>query len=344
MNGFPHGEKGGENRQAISLLGIRDALADLKQSGVMAQIVKEALKEVEWIRKERDEEDQRENERREKAAADAEFRRKREEQARADALDKKRKAEAKANAEADAKRKAAERASAEKKARAEAEARKAREQAERRAAERKQEEIKQKAAQEKADAERQARQKADNERRTAQAAEAERRHKEREVVAAKQAEDSIYDPRIPSLFGTPSHAAAFRKAVLSDSGQRYIPREKQYELAQFILAGVADGFLSAAVITNGVGEQILKASQLQKQTTKEEQERLIRDDHIARVNERWTTVRRAMGAAETAMAELVEDQKKWPYEKALFPIDRDAVDRIRDIGRYFEKLAKALGI
>ena len=314
---------------------ITQALAMLKSSGQMGKIVANALKEVKAIRDERD-----------ALAAEEEAKRQRaEERAEAARI----RAEEKAAVE---KAKAEERAEAAKAAAKAAEgARKA--EAERRAkeAEKERAEAAKRAEKERIEreAERKAAEKERAEREAAAAKERERRRVEAEAVKAQRDLDKVYDPRCVHVFRLPSHESSFRKAVLSESGRRFIPMANQFELAKQIVESIkvdekkSGHDLGGIVIADAVIRQIDEAMMIQNGVDKEEKANRLRMKAIERVNDHWATIKRNLSQAEIKLAALVEEQTNWEWEKALFPMDHEAIVRMGQMLERFNALKEKLG-
>lgn len=336
--------------EILSSTAIDASLAMLKSSGMMGQIVADALTEVEAIRAERDEKVRIEEEKRRREAERAEATRvKAEEKAKTEAERRERDAEKArvAAEEAKAKAKAAE---GERKVKAEQEARDAEER-------RKQTEIERKAAekiakeeQEAREAERAAAKKQTDKERANREAEAEHRRKEREAVAAQKALDAIYDPRCVKVFRLASHEASFRKNVLSESGRKFIPLDQQYPLAQHVRADI-DKIetkrrmdLGGVTIDGLVQDQITEAIRLQQGIDKEERTSRLTASAQLRVDGYWKTIARGLHQSEAALQKLVEEQKEWEWDKRLFPVHRDVIVQMDQMLHRFKDLRAALGL
>jgi chemotaxis protein histidine kinase CheA len=329
---------------------IEQALAALKQGGIMGRIVADALKEVKALRIERDaaekaaQEKIRQAEEREEAArvrAEERAKTELERQARAEevAREKAEAAKAKAAAAEGARKEAA------KQAAREAEERRKEAAAAHKRAQKAETERREQAAKERAEA-----QKAAAKRKADEKAEAERRRKEAEAVKAQRELDRIYDPDCIHVFRLTSHEAAFRASVLSEGGRYVIPVNKQLELAKQIRAEI-DGHekrsgrdLGSNTIEALVGAVIEKGLGLQRETNQAEQARLLQSSHIDRVNEHWTVIRRGLQQAENAFDKIIEEQKNWPYDKSLFPMNLDAIQRIGEMLDIFNGLRKKFGL
>ena len=339
INGFSLAERkerrGDDDKAEIMSQGpIEAALASLKQGGVMGRIVAEALKDVQAIRAERDAEAAEQEERRRKAEEREEAARVREQERATAELDRKRIAAEAAQAKAEAaKLKAAqqegERKEAAKRAAREAEERRKEAAAAHKRAEKEEAEQRKKAEKERAEAK-----KIDLEYREMKAAEAERRRKEAEAVKEQKALDKVYDPRCVHVFRLSSHEAVFRRGVLSEGGRLVIPVDKQFELAKRIRADMevaeknSRGDPGSHYIDVALSNVIEEGLGLQRKADKEERERLLQRSHIDRVNTHWTTIRRGLQQAEQALQKLIEEQNQWQYEKRLFPMDLNAIERI----------------
>ena len=329
---------------------IKASLAMLKGSGMMGNIVANALEYVNIVRAARDRSAKLAEEARRLAEEKAEAERvKAEAKAKADHERRVQEAEADAQRTAAAQAKAAQ-ADAAHKARAEKEARET--ETRRKDAEKKRE-IAEKAAQaERDERERQREQtrKANEQREAEAAAEKERRKKEADTIKAQKALDQIYDPRCVHVFRLTSHEAAFRKEVLSENGRRFIPIELQFKLAEKIRAEINPiekkrGMdLGSYTIAQLVKDQIEKAMHEQKKIDKEERDRLLRNNHVERVKILWATIRRGQTQSETALLKLLEEQKNWPWAKDFFPMDTVVIEEMGKMLTHFNTLRKKLGL
>lgn len=336
MNGFHKADRrANKDAEIITSSEIDHALANLKSSGLMGKLVGEIYEEVKVIRAERA---AKEAERQRQAEAKA-----REEQERAEAeLKRKQEAEAEAVRKAEEAARAAEQASAAKKEKALADARKAEEEAAKRhaeteAAEAANEEKRKKAAKE------------EDARRKQEAEQAERDEKERKAIAEQEAREAIYDSRCAHIFRLSSHEKTFREFMVSPNGLRFIPKSKQYELAQKIRSeidaiekekSIDVGSVTIGMMLNGY---LSKVMGMQRDIDKREREEIERQQAQTRVDNLWTNLRRGAANAESALRALVDEQKKWPYDKALFPMHLEDIDRLISAGKQMEKLKKALG-
>ena len=160
---------------------------------------------------------------------------------------------------------------------------------------------------------------------------AERREQEREAIEAQRHAEAAYDPAVASVFRLMSHEASFRSVVLSEPGRRFIPVEQQLPLAQALRSEIdviekkRSMDLGGLTIRQRAHAHLVEAIHGQREIDAEEKERLLRDSARARVEERWATVRRGLAQAEGALTRLAEEQENWPYDKALFPMDRKSI-------------------
>ena len=173
-------------------------------------------------------------------------------------------------------------------------------------------------------------------------------HEEAEAAVQEQAEvDPAYDVHCMSAFRKPAQERAFREVVLSKNGLRFIPKEKQHDLARHIRAEIDEkekkrGMdLGSTTVKELVNEQLRKAMGVQRDLDQEERDRLLREKDRERVMSRWGTVRRGLQQAESALVQLSDEEKNWSYS-APFPVDMDAVNKLRGIGKRFDALAKKL--
>jgi hypothetical protein len=355
INGFDKSkrtERKAENKKAeiVSSTKIGDALATLKQTGVMGVIVSEALADVETIRAERDAARRAEEVRLEKEAEQAEAKRAAAE-ARAEE-ERARKEHAAQIAREKAERAKADAAAAEgaRKTKAQQAAREAEARNKEAEAARKRAAAAHKAEQERAEKERAKARKAKEERQAKEKAENERRQKEAEAVKAQKELDKVYDPQCVTAFRLLAQAEAFRRAVLSEGGRYVVPVKQQLALAKRIRAEIDreeklnDREASAQWVSSLVGLEIQKGLGIQRGIEKEEKERLLRRSHTDRVNKYWTDIRRGLQQAEAAFNTIIEEQNTWPYDKALFPIDLDAIRRIGEMLETFSAMKKKFGV
>ena len=335
LNGFSRDEKkeaaADGLREVISMRDVRAAIGSLKASGRIGTMMAELYAEIE----EAHEAERLRLEEEERAAAEAARQAEEERQAR--------EAEAERKAE-EAKRKAKEaeeraaHAAQKEKERAEHEAKEAREKA-KAAEERRAQEA------EKAKQERKVEAKEKEERAKKSAASAEKAAKEKTAIDSqrKAAVDPAYDVRCVGIFDWPQQEQAFRKVVLSENGRRFIPKTKQFELAQDIKGQIVTiekkrGMrLGSDTVEQLVRETLIKAMGMQRDIDAREKADIERGHDIERVRGLWATFRRGLQQAEAAMEKLADEEKKWPYDKALFPIDRDA---IRTSGWILERIKK----
>jgi colicin import membrane protein len=340
MNHFSKEDrKANKDIEIIKSTEIDHALSMLKNSGKMGDIVAGVYAEIEAIRAERQTKIDAERKTAEEAERKAEEKRQFAEKV-------KREAEEKAATEAIRRRKEAE--EAEKKKAADAEHK--RREAEKAEAEAKRKRKDREAREAENREKREAATKAKVEQDAKDRAERERQAKEKDAVAAQKKLEAVYDVRCANVFRLTSHEAAFRESVLSENGRRFIPRDKQLELAQFIRADIdkeerrSGRDLGSSTIQSMVGAIITKAIGLQRDIDEQERQALLVKDAVARVEKRWTLMRQGLQQAENALGQLAEDQQSWPYDKHLFPIDLDAIERLTLIGNQITAIKKRLGL
>lgn len=347
INGFDHDAKAEKPSQTISRNEISQTLAALKEGGHMAKIVAEVYAEVEAIRAERDAEAQAEAERKAEAErvaqeqADAEV-----QEAQAEAETAKAEHVA-AESEAEEQREAVGRAMTAKEIAA----------AERAAL-----------AAEKAAAEKAAKAHAaglEAERRATAAAhrasligveaadlkakitaEAERRKGQKEAIAAQSAKDAAYDVRCGNVFRLVSHEAAFREAVLTDNGRRFIPVDQHLPLAQEIRAkidalevGLGNRDLGSVSIKRMVGEVVTHALKTQKMIDEVTRQRLLELNAIERVGGKWKQLAASVARTERFLRAIVDEEAKWDYGSP-FPMNMVAMDRLVLSARLIAALRK----
>jgi hypothetical protein len=147
------------------------------------------------------------------------------------------------------------------------------------------------------------------------------------------------------VFALTSQEAAFRKAVLSDNGLRFIPKDQQFPLAQKLRADLdtlkakRGHDAGSLTITQSVQDVLREAMGLQGSIDEQEKQTLLQANDADRINGRWTTLRRGLQQAEAALAAIAEEEKAWSY-KTPFPIDADAVSRLQGMSKRVDLLAK----
>ena len=317
---------------------IDHALSMLKNSGKMGELISAVYADVEAIRAERAEAARVKREKEEQTVRDAEAKRREEEKRQEAELKKKQEAEKQAEWD----RQQAEERDAKTKAAAAVEAEKAKQEREAAEAALK--------AQREADKEaREAEKKAEAERKAEAKAEADRLDKERKAVAAQKKLEAVYDIACVNVFRLTSHEATFREAVLSDNGKRFIPKDQQHALAKQIRAEIdtaekrSGRDLGSVTIVSMIEAHLARLIGIQRDIDKKEKEELLRASAQKRVEELWKILRRGLVQSEGALEKLVNEQTGWAYDKALFPIHFDDIDRIITIGRRMQGMKKALG-
>lgn len=339
INGFTKEERRvNKEQENMTETEIQQALSTLKTSGVMAKLVSDIYDEVEAGRKRLEEAKRIASERMAELERQAE-------QRRQDEAKRKDEEALKAAAESERKKHEAEEAKARKDANAAVKAREAE------VAKAKSERLeKERAAQREKD--REAREYEAERRKEQEAkdkAEADKRRKEREVIAAQNALEAVYDPACAHIFRLSSHETTFRNFVLSVNGKRFIPKANQLALAKQIRAEI-DAIehersvdLGSVTIIAMLNDHLSELIGMQKQIDKDERDRLDREITSRGVEDAWKTLRGRLVQAEAALTRIVKAQKSWRYDKALFPMHLDDIDRIIQIGDQMQKLKKALG-
>jgi chemotaxis protein histidine kinase CheA len=326
----------------MSAARITNALETLRASGAMARIIGDVVGEVHLIRTERED--------RRRAAAAAAAKAEAEAKAKAEAaaktreaeLARQRAAEEEAKRKADAARKTAERAAADKKAEADRKAAEAKADADARATARKNAEA-EAAKKAKADADRakEAQAKADKEAERAKAAAAQKQ-REAAALAAQKAKDAIYDSRCVHLFQNEHQAKAFFDAVTAPDARKLLPKEKQFELAQMMIAELkaarkgGGGDLTAPGIQRWIGGRLAEALGISRDFTKQEKADVLRRDKIKRINQAWKNLRTGLVQAESSLAKLAAEYAQWG-EPTPAPYNSDALDLL---GEFIDKAGK----
>lgn len=329
LNGFKSTDKKAATeagaKEVISLRDVKATVSSLKATGRMALIMSEALSRVEAIRAE------------ERAAEEAAIaaREKAEEEAR-------QKAEAEAKAKAEAAEKAAEEAErrAEEDAKRKAAAEKARKAAEKAKADQAKAAEKAKAERKKREEEAKKREAEAKERKAKEAA-------ERKKIAAQKDLEAKYDIRCVSVFDLPSQEQAFREVVLSTNGLRFFPKDQQLNMAKAIREQIdkvktkRGHDVGSATVAQYAQAELRTAMGLQRDIDEQERKRLMQESDIKRIEEHWKTVSRGVIQATSALEKIVEEEKKWSYDRS-FPLDIKSLDRLNNIAARVDKLRKAV--
>lgn len=164
----------------------------------------------------------------------------------------------------------------------------------------------------------------------------------------KQAELEVaYDVNCIHMFKVQQQEQAFRQVVLSENGRCFIPKDMQVPLAEEILAEIAEveakrgQTMGSNTVKELVNNRLREVMKMQREIDEQvRQENLIKND-AARIKKRWADVRRGLQNAEAALMKLAEEERGWSYEDP-FPVDMDAVAKLRGIGKRFDDLAKKL--
>lgn len=171
-----------------------------------------------------------------------------------------------------------------------------------------------------------------------------------EAVAKQAAEKPIYDLRVASAFRLTSHEAAFREAVTSENGLRFIPVDRQYDLALHIRAQIdvlekrRGQNLGSPSVTAFANSHIAEAIRAQTNLDREEKSRLLAVDAIANTNKKWTQLVNFSTRAVRAMEELVELESDWDYSAGAFPLDTEALRLVERIPHQLEQFRKRWGL
>lgn len=164
----------------------------------------------------------------------------------------------------------------------------------------------------------------------------------------KQAELEVaYDVNCIHMFKAQQQEQAFRQVVLSENGRRFIPKDMQVPLAEEILAEIAEveakrgQTMGSNTVKELVNNRLREVMKMQREIDEQvRQENLMKND-AARIKKRWSDVRRGLQNAETALMKLADEEQSWSYDDP-FPVDMDAVAKLRGIGKRFDDLAKKL--
>ena len=355
INGFPRDEakdRKAEDPKAemISMASVKNAVATLKASGRMAQIVAKAYALVEAERAE-DDAKAAEIERQNEAKRQAEEAKKQVE------IDRRKQAEIEATRRAEEQRKAseaariaAEKASAERKAEAErkaAEAKAAMEKAQ-------QEREASATARRKAEEEAATRRKVEFERQAALLKEAEQRHKkeldERAKVQAQLAQEKTYDVRCNDLFPDPDFAAVFRKAVLTPGAREIIAKDEQFKVAKAITEEAtkwkkfSNHSVGSDFISQFISEMVSDANAEAKRNEAKRKADLEKVQIRMRVEKLWDQVKRGAVLMDQSLLELSKEYKKW--DQAIdgdFPFSHNLADAYGTVSRVEKLLRRMYG-
>jgi ParB-like nuclease domain len=341
MNGFDRDQARAKkaadsNAERISLGEVRDAISSLKQSGEMASIVEEALRQVQAIRAER-----RAAEEAAAAAAAQEAARREAEEAERQRKAQEREEQLKREAEA------AERAKAADAARKREAAEEAKRESERLAKEA---------------AEREAKRKAE----AAAKAEAEAKQQAKEAAELasvrnqlERAKDPAYDIRCVDVFRVSSHEATFRRAVLSENGRRFVPVSEQFELAQAIRRDIdaietkRNMKVGSITVYENVMEHIderIAAERARLESLKGEEQRAREMEQIefqrmeeAILND-WRKVTRHAASLQSILSKMRDRHYDWTrkYPSTNFPLDQNALRTGREASDLYQQLAQAI--
>lgn len=330
INNFSRAErKHNKGAEIATTAEIDTALSMLRTSGNMAKLVSEVHAEVEAERVERDRLEAEEREAAEARAKAAELRAKKAEEDRIKAnaeAERQRKLAAEAKAKRDAAAQAAaERREAEQKARAEADAKRRIEEAA------------------KAEAMRAEQKRVAEER----AARAKREAEEKARIDAQRKLEAIYDPRCVNVFRTPTQEAAFRDAVLSDNGRRFVAKAEQLALAKLVrgdidaVEGKRTHDVGSQAVRSYTMDRIAKIVAAQTKIDEEEKARVLSAHATARVMEKWKNVANFAARLDSALVAIRDEHDKWDKAKP-FPIDAIALEKARLNAALITKLVAAL--
>ena len=164
----------------------------------------------------------------------------------------------------------------------------------------------------------------------------------------KQAELEVaYDVNCIHMFKVQQQEQAFRQVVLSGNGRCFIPKHMQVPLAEEVLAEIAEveakrgQTMGSNTVKELVNNRLREAMKMQREIDEQERQENLRNNDAARIKKRWSDVRRGLQNAEAALMKLAEEERGWSYDDP-FPVDMDAVAKLRGIGKRFDDLAKKL--
>jgi hypothetical protein len=177
--------------------------------------------------------------------------------------------------------------------------------------------------------------------------EVERRRKEREAIKAQEEMESTYDMRCGNVFRLTSHEAAFREAVLTPNGRRFIALEQHLALAQHVRAqidAIEHGTrrdLGSVSIKQMVGDHITQAITAQQEIDAAEKQRLLSLSAVERVNGKWKQLAATVARVETFLSQIAEEEAKWEYDQP-FPMNVAAIERMALAAKLIGKLKEKI--
>jgi hypothetical protein len=129
---------------------------------------------------------------------------------------------------------------------------------------------------------------------------------------------------------TPSQIDTFREIVTSSIYQEALPVNKQAALAKALVKEAKDDGkeLSARFIRDETTNLLLRSKQEVRKATKEQQERLERQDRNAKANRLLDDLRRALLGVDKCARELIALWKEWPKDES-FPVSRFFADKVK---------------
>lgn len=171
----------------------------------------------------------------------------------------------------------------------------------------------------------------------------------RAALAVKIATPPEYDIAATSAFRLVSHENAFRTSVLSENGRRFIPVEKQAELATAVRAEIdnverkRNHTLGSVTIKQIVGNHIREAIEAQREIDAAEKAALLREETRERVYAKWKQLGAAVQRVETIVREIGAMAHDWEPQDGLFPMDMAAMQRVGVAATQIQKFQKQLG-
>lgn len=149
---------------------------------------------------------------------------------------------------------------------------------------------------------------------------AEERERERLRLEAEfNALNAIYDTTCIPLFATPEHEGIFRAAVLSEDARRFIPREQQKPLAEYIIAGNLDISLTIAQIIVDARKAQAEEDARQAAIAEEKKAKELYAAEIAKIDELSVRVSNTIEISITGVSQLSAQRDAWSYPNEPFP-------------------------
>jgi hypothetical protein len=135
---------------------------------------------------------------------------------------------------------------------------------------------------------------------------------------------------------------AFREAVTTEAARRFIPVDKQLELAKQIVAGVSKKQISAPRIKASVSGYVHDAARAQAKIDEEEKRRLYLEERGEEIKAEVKNAMAANRALVAAALRLLELWKECPGHPYFGNIDSDLGQLAEFIDGQFRKAIKTL--